>query len=287
MKLPEMTRRNKTLLLLALIIIAVPSIFIYNYTQNDPRFCTSCHLMNEAYDTWTVSAMHDLTCHECHETDMIESVGHVVEVLTKSPEEVTKPTEIDNSVCERCHASNDPKWLQVENTAGHNVHIYGAADHVDCIDCHGLSLHVFEPPEATCVQCHGEEISNVEEIMGTHCVVCHEFTAVDHDIFPEDNVCLQCHEEQSLKSLSFPVNAHNDTACINCHNPHEEEPFPDCTSCHVEGGGLHAEPSHVECTSCHVPHSDVGIRETCESCHVDKVDHYAPANCATCHSFTG
>ena len=285
MKLPEMNRRNKALLLVLLVIIVVPSVFIYDYTQNNPKFCTTCHLMNEAYDTWSVSAMHDLNCHECHETDMVESIGHVIEVLTKNPDDVTKPTEIDNSLCEHCHASNDPQWLQVVNTAGHKVHFYGDADHADCIDCHGLRLHAFEPPEQTCVECHEEEKTYVEELMGTHCVSCHEFTAVDHDLFPPSNVCLQCHEEQNMTGVSFPVDVHTRTACVNCHNPHEEEQVPDCTQCHGEGEGLHLEAGHVECTSCHIPHSDAEVRATCESCHVDKEDHYAPVNCAACHSF--
>ena len=90
-----------------------------------------------------------------------------------------------------------------------------------------------------------------------------------------------------MTGVSFPADVHTQTACVNCHSPHEEGPFPDCTQCHSEGSGLHTVPSHVECTTCHVPHSDVGVRETCESCHVDKVDHYTPVNCAACHSFTG
>jgi nitrate/TMAO reductase-like tetraheme cytochrome c subunit len=57
MKLPEMTKRNQLLLVLAILIIAVPSIFIYDYTQNNPNFCTTCHIMDEAFVTWESSSM--------------------------------------------------------------------------------------------------------------------------------------------------------------------------------------------------------------------------------------
>jgi nitrate/TMAO reductase-like tetraheme cytochrome c subunit len=286
MKLPEMTRRNQILLIVGLLVVLIPSFFIYDYTQNNPRFCTTCHLMNPAYETWTVSAMHDLACHKCHETDMVESLGHVVEVLTRNPDDVTKEVDIDNSLCESCHISNDPNWLQIADTAGHKVHIYESAGYAECIDCHGQRLHVFEPPEETCVQCHDVENTVVETLMGTHCITCHEFTATDHELIPVDQTCLQCHEEQDSMGASFPADIHTDTACINCHNPHEEDPFPDCTSCHAEGGGLHIVPSHDDCTSCHIPHSENGLRENCVSCHVDKDDHYTPILCSACHGFS-
>jgi hypothetical protein len=286
MKLPEMTRRNQILLIIGLLVVLIPAFFIYDYTQNDPRFCTTCHLMNPAYETWTASAMHDLPCHTCHETDMAESLGHVVEVLTRNPDEVTKKVEIDNSVCENCHASNDPKWLQIADTAGHKVHIFGGVVYANCIDCHGQRLHVFEPPEETCVKCHDVEKTIAETLMGTHCVTCHVFTATDHDLTPVDQTCLQCHEKQSSMGPSFPAGAHTNITCISCHNPHKENPFPDCTSCHAEEGGLHTVPSHSDCTSCHTPHSENTLRDNCVSCHVDKIDHYAPVNCSACHGFS-
>ncbi|OGD46590.1 hypothetical protein A3K69_02895 [Candidatus Bathyarchaeota archaeon RBG_16_57_9] len=286
MKLPELTRRNQVLLVIALFVVLIPSVYAYDYTQNNPRFCTTCHLMNPAYETWEVSAMHDLTCHSCHETDMVESLGHVVEVLTKNPDEVTKETNIDNSLCETCHASNDSQWLQVAGTAGHEVHIFDGVDLADCIDCHGQRLHVFEPPEDTCIQCHDVETTQVEVLMGTHCVSCHDFTATDHELIPIDQTCLQCHEEQDSMGASFPADAHTDTACKNCHYPHEEDPFPDCASCHTEVSGLHTVDSHTDCTSCHIPHSEETLRENCVSCHVDKVDHYVPVTCSACHGFS-
>jgi hypothetical protein len=284
MKLPEMNRKFQLLLLLALVVIAIPSIFIYDYTQNNPAFCTTCHLMNTAYDSWSASAMHDLACHSCHETDMVESLGHVADVIQNNPDTVTKETVIDNAMCETCHASEDPQWTQVADTAGHKVHIFNETTNVECIDCHGLNLHVFEPPEEACLQCHDGNHTAADTLMGTHCVTCHDFTVEEGGLIPDRNDCITCHTDNSLMGPSFPYNAHNDTACQNCHNPHLEEPFPDCTSCHDPTGTIHDVHNFNTCTTCHTPHSDVTIRDNCLTCHTDKTEHWAPTSCESCHS---
>jgi len=287
MKIPEMTRGNQILLLLALIVIAIPSYFIYDYTQHNPKFCTTCHLMNDAYDTWESSAMHDLDCHKCHVADMVTNMEHLYDVLTHDPQEVVKPAEIDNELCEECHVSEDPQWLQVVNTDGHKVHFYGDVNHADCIDCHGMELHVFRPPEEGCLECHDESSVHAAESMGATCVTCHDFLADgngDHFIPSERDDCITCHFQMEETSMSLTTEAHLDSSCTSCHNPHEEEVAEDCTTCHNVDEGLHAVPAHSNCASCHVPHVEENIRDTCVSCHVAQEEHFAPADCTGCHN---
>jgi nitrate/TMAO reductase-like tetraheme cytochrome c subunit len=285
-KLPEMNRRNLILISIIVIVVMVPSVFAYNYFQNNPKFCTTCHLMNQAYETWDHSAMHEVNCHTCHEAGIVEGLGHVVDVITKNPQEVTRPTEVDNEICETCHTSEDPKWLQVVNTAGHKVHFFGSGQPPDCIDCHGIQLHVFEPPEEACDECHETTTMMGTPEMHIHCLVCHEFTVQDESLFPEHGECAACHEEKETMEITFPTNAHANTTCLNCHNPHVEEQQTDCVTCH-DGPetGLHQLSAHGNCESCHVPHSSEDMRDVCVSCHTDKDEHYAPTECATCHSF--
>jgi len=287
MKIPEMTRGNQILLLLALIVIAIPSYFIYDYTQHNPKFCTTCHLMTDAYDAWEDSAMHDLTCHECHVADMVTNIQHMVDVLTKDPQVVVKPAEIDNELCEECHVSEDPQWLQVVNTDGHKAHFFGDGNHADCIDCHGMELHVFRPPEEGCLECHDESRVHAAEEMEATCVTCHDFLANengDHFIPSERDDCITCHIQMEETSMSLTSEAHLDSSCTSCHNPHEEEVAEDCSTCHNVDEGLHEIPAHSDCTSCHVPHVEVDIRETCVSCHVAQEEHFAPADCTGCHN---
>ena len=283
----DFIKKNQKIFAVALVVLAIPSYFIYDYTQHNPKFCTTCHLMNDAYETWDASAMHDLNCHSCHETNMIESLDHVREVIFEKPDTVTKPTVIENELCEKCHASEDPKWLQISNTAGHKVHIFTQDEEPECIGCHGLQLHVFEPPEEACYKCHDEDYEGASEEMGAHCTVCHEFTVTDHELIPQRDDCADCHDGQQTMGVSFPDAAHNDTACIDCHNPHIEEQHTECSECHEVGlgGGLHAVVAHYECSSCHVPHSSDPMRGECLSCHVDMSDHGGSAECSLCHRF--
>ena len=283
MKIPEMTRNNKVLLLLALIVIAIPSYFIYDYTQHNPKFCTTCHLMNEAYGTWEDSSMHDLDCHECHVADMATNIDHLIKVITEDPQVVEKQAEIENELCEKCHISEDPQWLQVINTDGHKVHFYGEVKHADCIDCHGMELHVFRPPEEGCIECHGESSAHASESMGATCVTCHDFLAEGDGFIPEERAdCVTCHQGNAEIITSMTTEAHLDSSCMSCHNPHETE-AKDCDTCHNVNDGLHDVEMHSVCKSCHVPHVDADIRETCESCHMDTKEHYAPTDCTSCH----
>ncbi len=287
MKITEFIGKYKKILIVVIVILAIPSYFVYDYTQHNPKFCTTCHLMDEAYETWDASAMHDLNCHACHESDILESLDHVREVIFEKPEEVTKLTVIANEACESCHATNDPQWLQVSNTAGHKVHIYTQEEEPECIGCHGLQLHVFEPPEETCYQCHSHDHDAACEVMDVHCIVCHEFTATEHELIPQRDDCLRCHEGQQTMGVSFPSAAHSNTACDDCHNPHLEEQHTECVACHTEslGGGLHAVSAHDDCNDCHVPHSSEPMRDGCLSCHVDKTGHGGTAECSLCHGF--
>jgi hypothetical protein len=284
--LKDFLSKHRNLIIVALGLLMVPSYFIYDYTQNNPKFCTTCHLMNEAYETWDASAMHDLNCHHCHETDMIESLDHVREVIFEKPTEVTKMTEVDNELCEKCHASDDPQWLQVEATAGHKVHFFESDEAPDCIDCHGLQLHVFRPPEETCDTCHEEDLDEPCDDMRVHCTVCHEFNVAEDDLIPARDDCLECHEAQDTMGVTFPVGSHSNTPCLSCHNPHDSEQQSECTTCHpIPSKGLHNETAHVNCEACHTPHSDTPMRDSCLICHQDKEEHYAPADCVSCHSF--
>lgn len=278
-----MTKRNQVILLLALLIVVVPSIFIYDYTQNNPKFCTSCHLMNEAFDTWETSVHGDTNCHSCHEADMIANIRNVIDVLTKNPSEVTKHAEIENELCEKCHTSTDPQWLQIQNTAGHQVHVYGEKEEVYCIECHGMELHDFVPGKEACLDCHSPDNLHRTDTMIIECVACHDFLAEENKLTPVREECLSCHSNKEI-TLSIPLDTHLETTCTKCHDPHALEVAEDCSTCHDTNEGLHIISSHMDCITCHVPHMEISVRDNCETCHVDKKEHFAPSSCTGCHT---
>jgi nitrate/TMAO reductase-like tetraheme cytochrome c subunit len=283
---PEITRKKQLLLLGIILAMLVPGLFVYNYTQNNPKFCTSCHIMQFAYDSWQESVHMPIECHVCHETNIQESLSHVYKVLTKNPQEITTPADVENMVCENCHTTDDPKWPQIAETAGHKTHVFDVGVMPNCIDCHGDRVHIFEPPEERCVECHGEELVIASEIAEVHCITCHDFLTTMHDLFPYREDCLECHDVEPV-DVSFPDGAHSDTDCKVCHDPHIEEQHRDCVECHqVVNLGLHEEASHDECLDCHTPHNPVSMRENCLKCHEDKsLSHFGFRECALCHSF--
>lgn len=286
LKIPALTKSAPLFLVLLVLILAIPSYFVYDYTQNNPKFCLTCHLMNNAYDTWITSAMHETSCKSCHESDIATNLDHLRKALLLDPDEVQKTTEIDNERCEECHVSEDPQWLQVFETVGHQTHVYLNADEPDCITCHGVQLHIFEPPEQVCTECHDGEREIAIDKMEIHCLSCHEFTRPEYQaLIPERSECLKCHESSLTMGVSFPSGAHSDTICGDCHNPHQEEKNVECTTCHrLSDTTLHNMEVHtIDCTSCHKPHSQVSMRDNCESCHTEKTEHYEPTRCAACH----
>lgn len=38
----------------------------YSYLLNDPKVCVNCHVMQDNYDSWTVSSHRSATCNDCH-----------------------------------------------------------------------------------------------------------------------------------------------------------------------------------------------------------------------------
>ena len=225
--------------------------------------------------------------YRCTSNARARSLDHVVKVIFENPDTVTKPTVIENEVCEDCHANNDPQWVQIANTAGHSIQYSTQEEEPACIDCHGTELHTFSPQEETCLQCHSHDHSDAGEVMDVHCIACHEFISTEHELIPQRDDCLQCHEGQQTMGDSFPSGAHNNTACDGCHTIHIEERLTECVTCHLDtlGGGLHTLSTHDNCNDCHIPHSSEPVRGICLSCHVDKIEHFDTTECSLCHRF--
>ncbi len=70
-RLKEPISLKAKLLITALILIIVSggsyvAYKFYDFTQNNPKFCVGCHLMQPAYDSWSQSEHKTLNCHDCH-----------------------------------------------------------------------------------------------------------------------------------------------------------------------------------------------------------------------------
>ncbi len=266
-------------------VIGVSAYSTYDYVENDPDFCRTCHLMEEAYGKWDGSKHSDLTCHICHIPSMTQNMVQLYNFIVLRPKEITKHTEIDNEVCEECHYANDPRWPFVKETTGHKKHIEDY--NKECLDCHGERIHKFIPTEASCNGCHHAEFQVTE--MRFHCLSCHQFMAPEEKtitLLPGRGECLLCHEEKDAPILSITPEAHKKSDCKLCHRPHEEEKPLSCEECHVTPDtDLHKVKAHIDCVSCHVVHVEKETRDICLKCHPDKVDHHTSMRgCSPCHT---
>ena len=66
----------KGFVLAAFVIVFVLSVMVgyryYRYTQDDPQFCASCHLMKEAYKEWQKGKHRDVVCQDCHQLSILK-----------------------------------------------------------------------------------------------------------------------------------------------------------------------------------------------------------------------
>ncbi|MBI4403517.1 MAG: cytochrome c3 family protein [Deltaproteobacteria bacterium] len=247
-------------------ILAVIGLLIawrtHHYIQHDPRFCTSCHTMQSAYQRWAESGHKDIECHTCHESYIMSNLHQLWVYTTRRPDEVVKHAFVDHTVCEQCHASggNQAKWNKVLQTPGHQIHV--GKERVQCIQCHSLSVHRFKPGTDLCHDCHKQVTLKAAGSMAEmHCMECHPFLAKDakRSLKPDRTACLECHATMHVAGEEFPEEAPMQWACGECHKPHEKLRITnaECSACHEDAvkNAFHRQKAGTQCIECHKPHS--------------------------------
>jgi hypothetical protein len=269
---------------------------IYDYTQNDPEFCRSCHTMEKAWSRWQQSEHSEIGCHSCHHVNPVQGAQLVMNYLMERPDQNTNHAHVTDEACEQCHYSGNPTWVQVADTAGHRVH--AEQENIACQTCHGMRLHEFTPATEICAACHADHVAEHEKaikvpaMQDMHCIECHPFLREDSPLRPTRETCLGCHQKTATQDgVVFPDNAPMMWDCKECHKPHEKDmPVVDCLSCHTDARqqGLHGASTHSQtsCTACHKPHEwKVTSRDQCLACHTDRAGHNEGQVCADCHDF--
>lgn len=232
---------------------------LYDYVENDPRFCASCHIMETAWKTWSEGPHKNVNCHVCHRQGIEDRARIVWRWATADIHQVGPHTRLAREVCESCHLNEQAKWPQIAKTAGHDIHVVRAG--LDCLSCHLPSLHAVQPKAEDCVKCHAQARVNIGGMTGFHCTTCHQFlVATGEGLEPKREVCLTCHRGIQLKGETFPETAPMQFECANCHKPHTQPilRFSDCLACHTkiaEDRAHFERKALTECVSCHRPHS--------------------------------
>ncbi|MBI4365488.1 MAG: NapC/NirT family cytochrome c [Deltaproteobacteria bacterium] len=257
-----MTRRRIRILLLSVgfgsaMLLGVAANTTYRYVTHDPRFCNSCHIMEEPFKKWSASPHHLVDCHECHSQTSLEGLRQLWFYVTQRPKAVVHHPELNHATCAKCHLSQDPQWKLVGETAGHKVHFERAK--IDCLDCHMGGVHEFLRPTEACVTCHADKGDSKNKMAFVHCTECHNFLGKNSEgLAPTRERCLACHEKIRVERETFPEGAPMHEDCGMCHKPHGQLKFTptDCLTCHADlKGPGHDAASRDQCFSCHKPHT--------------------------------
>ncbi|MBI2340805.1 MAG: NapC/NirT family cytochrome c [Deltaproteobacteria bacterium] len=255
-----LSRRGKILVVIAMLLVMGAGVFAYRgyrYVQHDPRFCRSCHIMEEPFQKWSTSPHHLVDCHQCHQQGTGEKLRQAWFYITRRPDKVVHHPELNHTVCAQCHLSDDPQWKRVGKTAGHQVHFKKAK--IECIDCHLGGVHKFLRPVDSCIKCHTDKTEGPGKKMAfLHCTDCHNFLAEKEGLTPDRATCLGCHQKIRVGEESFPADAPMSSFdCAVCHKPHEKL-RPDqevCLTCHADVAPPHHEMGpNASCTECHKSH---------------------------------
>ena len=278
---------------LVLLGSAVAGMRQWSYMQHDNTFCTSCHLMRDPFQRFTRSAHAKLECHNCHRATVQEELHQLYAVVVDRPTAITKHAYVPNAVCATCHVKGDStRWRIIANTAGHRKHLESANPrlrNVQCVTCHGVSLHQFAPVDQTCgqSQCHADKTIRMAGMgaLEIHCTTCHNFLAdarnlavdsLGRPLTPAARQCFSCHAmQQKIQNLDIAHDPHRGT-CGMCHNPHTQTGPQQVTctasACHGDWQRVsfhRGVPNPERCTTCHRPHSWLVDGKNCTRCHQD------------------
>ena len=322
-KITQVTERLKEpislkakILIVALILVIVSgsgygSYRFYDFSQNNPKFCVGCHLMQPAFETWEQSEHKNINCHDCHHLSVKELNGLLISFVIKRPTAVPERHKehviVKQKYCNQCHTEGNA--VRINKSLFHAKHVY--MEQLECTQCHGdvkadkSGLHRFLPTEKFCNKCHPEKQVHGEGMGGLACLNCH--TDRTKDLKPGRLKCLYCHSSddrvrkqlkddatldvrffapdaatiKKAKKISFDEKSPMQFYCYECHKPHE-------------AGRI--RPRNTDCLRCHSGVPRIGKHKVhlamdmkCQDCHRQHVwvvtEASAKKDCVACHEY--
>ncbi len=260
-----------------------------------PKFCVSCHNMDEYYASWEHSSHKDIACIGCHAkpgvagTVAAKAQGMVQLVQYISGSYGTKPHgELGNANCQQvgCHEEivKDEKLILLYDKIKfrHDRHLneHPNGKTLNCVSCHGQTVqgqHI-SVSKTTCLTCHFYGRGDKQVATG-ECQTCHPIpeepvTFVDEPFSHKDFLagdgdvtCIHCHSQVTQGSGTV-----SRARCLSCHLEDEEHGVvEDQEEFHL----IHVSAGHFDCLSCHeeIKHGERPMAEQL----------LTSSNCTTCH----
>lgn len=305
-RLRSWVRRNRRGLLISFGVMVLVGSFAgwrtWEYIQNDPTFCTSCHLMDDHFNRWARSPHNEVNCHTCHPGDIASNLHQLWVQITDSPTEVKKHAVVPAEICGQCHLSGAAadRWPQVAATSGHRVH--WVEQGIQCVECHAPAVHEFVPTDQMCAKCHPTQVVGLTAMQQLHCPKCHDFLANFGDnLVAGNDRCTECHGTPDERAVERRRPASPVPDVARTFGLGRDQRPPERWGGNGAGGPT-ATPWHGEvgCNGCHPVHDSaaqtlaadpvggptrVGRVVPCEDCHVEAAALEMPAahECTACH----
>jgi predicted CXXCH cytochrome family protein len=259
--------------------LGIGSLHLYDYTENDPKFCLNCHLMKDTFHSWETSVHKSINCHTCHHANLYEKNMMFFKMIVERPTEVSDrahdKTIVPSEKCVTCHQKENLEVSQVTRSQGHSLHWF--KENIECASCHAFKGHQSESVQKICVNCHAHATNMLPKMQGLACANCHNFRA--GQLVPGNKECIECHQDKSpLAQSAGASRVHQPFECNNCHQVHhpKKEAKTSCTGCHQGAMKRGKHPVHLkalgnQCTTCHTPHQwrilNKRAAKLCSQCH--------------------
>ncbi len=268
-------------------------LFLVSLTiTSHPKFCASCHLIKEEYESWKKSTHSKVTCLSCHNEPgalsyligKVKGAGNFLAYIVRN---FKKPVAyVSNSSCLSCHKKILSKMTVSKVRISHQEIIKAGAS---CVDCHKCLVHKRAKGEKVfvmdkCLTCHNDQKAS------SSCPTCHHIDiaynpSLNLDDFPKvhlesptncqgchskalERKCFNCHRIEMPHTSEFINGGHARAAFINkaiCYRCHAG-----CQKCHIKLGAFWPHPSNWIITHRKYKASD------CSNCHVANI-------CGLCH----
>jgi len=295
-----------TLVLIIILGGGYMSFRFYDFTENNPKFCVSCHLMQPAFTAWEKSEHKNVNCHDCHKLGIVDKNKLLVSFVLHRPKTVPErhgKIIVPWKLCITCHWEKDERYANAPNVSHsryHAKHVF--MEQVECSKCHGYRTHQFTLEERYCMTCHKNREVHGVGMEKLACLNCHTDRTVD--LKPGSRKCLYCHGSDSIRKelssdntidvkhfqpsqdvinkatkINVPSDAPMQFYCYECHKPHTKvrPDWGDCLiRCHSDQLRVGKHETHVKtmgmkCTECHQPHvwrvSEAQAKKLCTKCH--------------------
>ncbi len=269
----------KGFLLAAFVTVAILTVLVgyryYHYTQDDPQFCASCHLMKDAFIEWQKGKHRDVVCQKCHQLSILEKNRLLIAYVVKGTQPLaqTHGREKPWTACRGCHMESiEQGSVTMNKSYGHARHVFMQG--LQCKVCHKRTTHNFRPNETACQNCHKDKIVHGVGMETFSCLNCHSFSEKTPSMIPKDR-CTKCHTQVPKTG---PMSG---LLCHQCHKPHGniKPAAATCVNeCHRNKPSTGQHALHfrqgIDCMYCHKAHTWlVGTsraKSLCGKCHQPK-----------------